>query len=74
MSRRLREEGKVVLRVLVEPDGQPSQVEVKLSSGASRLDQSARNAVARWKFAPARRGDTAVAAWVLVPIVFNLKE
>ena len=74
LSRRLREEGKVVLRVRVEPDGQPSQVEVKLSSGASRLDQSARNAVARWKFAPARRGDTAVAAWVLVPIVFNLKE
>lgn len=73
LARRLGEEGRVQLRVLVEPNGQPSQIELKSSSGSARLDQAAQDAVWRWKFIPARRGDEAVAAWVLVPIVFNLK-
>lgn len=74
LSRRLHEEGEVVLRVRVEPNGRPSQIEVKSGSGFPRLDQSARDAVARWKFVPARQGDAAVGAWVLVPVVFSLKE
>ena len=39
-----------------------------------RLDNAAQDAVWRWKFVPARRGDEAVSAWVLVPITFNLKK
>jgi periplasmic protein TonB len=74
LSRRLGEEGKVVLRVHVEPNGRPSQIELKSSSGSLRLDQAAQDAVWRWKFVPAKRGDEAIAAWVLVPIVFNLKN
>lgn len=74
LSRRLGEEGKVVLRVHVEPGGRPSQIEIKSSSGSPRLDNAAQEAVSRWKFVPAKRGDEAVAAWVLVPIVFNLKN
>lgn len=74
LSRRLGEEGKVLLRVFVEPGGRPSQVEIKTSSGSPRLDAAAQEAVSRWKFVPARRGDEAVAAWVLVPIVFNLRS
>lgn len=74
LSRRMGEEGKVVLRVHVEPNGLPSQVEVKTSSGSPRLDQAAQDAVRRWRFVPAKRGDEAVAAWVLVPIAFNLKN
>jgi protein TonB len=73
MSRRLGEEGKVVLRVFVESTGRPSQIEVKTSSGSVRLDQAAQDAVWRWKFVPARRGDETVGAWVMVPIVFNLR-
>ncbi|HJW26092.1 MAG TPA: energy transducer TonB [Rhodocyclaceae bacterium] len=73
LSRRLGEEGKVLLRVFVEPAGRPSQVEIKASSGSPRLDQAAQEAVWRWKFIPARRGDEAVGAWVQVPIVFNLR-
>lgn len=72
-SRRLGEEGKVVLRVFVEPDGRPSAVEVRTGSGSTRLDDAALDAVRRWKFLPARRGDQAVGAWVLVPIAFHLK-
>ena len=72
-SRRIGEEGKVVLRVFVEPSGRPNQIEVKTPSGSPRLDLAAQEAVWRWKFVPARLGGEAVSAWVLVPIVFNLK-
>lgn len=73
MSRRLGEEGKVLLRVFVESTGRPSQIEIKTGSGSARLDQAAQDAVWRWKFVPARRGDETVGAWVMVPIVFNLR-
>ena len=72
LSRRLGEEGRVMLRVLVEADGLPLKLEVRTSSGYERLDQSALDAVRRWKFIPAKQGDKAVAAWVVVPILFNL--
>lgn len=73
-SRRLGEEGKVVLRVQVNADGRASDIEIKGSSGFPRLDSAAHDAVARWRFVPARRGDEAIAAWVLVPIVFSLES
>ncbi|MDI3513074.1 MAG: periplasmic protein TonB [Rhodocyclaceae bacterium] len=73
LSRRLREEGQVTLRVLVSPEGQPARVELRTSSGSERLDRAAEEAVARWRFVPARRGDTPIEAWVLVPIVFKLQ-
>lgn len=73
-SRRLGEEGKVVLRVFVSAEGEAKRVEVKHSSGFQRLDLAAEKAVARWRFVPARRGDEAVTAWVVVPIVFSLNN
>lgn len=72
MSRRIGEQGKVLLRVLVNTDGSAAQVELKNSSGSSRLDQSALDTVKRWRFVPAKLGTQAVAAWVLVPISFKL--
>lgn len=72
-SRRLREEGKVLLRVRVSAAGHAESVEIKHSSGFPRLDQAAEEVVSRWRFVPARRGDEAVAAWVQVPITFNLQ-
>ncbi|HKC45137.1 MAG TPA: TonB family protein [Burkholderiales bacterium] len=72
-SRRMREEGKVVLRVLVSAEGLPEKVELRTSSGSARLDGAALEAVQRWKFVPARQGDRPVAAWVLVPISFTLQ-
>jgi protein TonB len=74
LSRRMGEEGKVLLRVHVDAGGRPVQIELKTSSGSPRLDQATQDAVWRWKFVPARRGDEAVSAWVLVPIVFTLKN
>jgi len=72
LSKRLGEEGKVILRVLVNPEGLAEQVEVRQSSGHARLDQAALGTVRRWRFTPARRGADRLAAWVLVPLSFQL--
>lgn len=74
VSRKLKEEGRVVLRVQVAASGLPTDVALQGSSGFDRLDQAALEAVRRWKFVPAKRGDELVAASVLVPIVFSLKD
>ena len=73
LSRRLGEEGRVILRVLVSTAGSADEVEIRSSSGYSRLDEAARDTVRGWKFGPAKRGEQAVAAWVLVPISFRLE-
>ncbi|MCL2886458.1 MAG: TonB family protein [Betaproteobacteria bacterium] len=73
LSRRLGEEGKVLLRVRVTPDGRASAVELEKSSNFARLDEAARQAVAGWRFVPARRGNEAVEASVIVPIIFSLE-
>lgn len=73
LSRRTGEEGKVVLRVFVDEQGLPAQVQMRTSSGHARLDDVAMTTVRQWRFVPARRGDTPVSAWVLVPISFTLR-
>ena len=72
MARRLGEQGRVMLHVLVNADGSAGKVDLRSSSGSSRLDQSALDTVKRWRFVPAKLGTQPVAAWVLVPIQFTL--
>lgn len=74
LSRRLGEEGKVLLRVRVTPEGTVAAVDLEKSSNFERLDAAARQAVARWRFVPARRGDEAIEASVIVPVVFRLES
>lgn len=73
LSRRHREQGRVVLHVLVNAAGRADEVEIRASSGYSRLDGTARDTVKRWKFVPAKRGSEPVAGWVLIPISFELE-
>ena len=73
LARRAGEQGRVVLRVLVNPGGSADEVEIRTSSGHRRLDESARDTVRRWRFVPAKRGDEPVSAWVLIPISFRLE-
>jgi len=73
LARRLGEQGRVLLRVLVTTTGQAERVELKTSSGAQRLDQAALDVVKRWRFVPARQGEQPVSAWVVVPISFSLE-
>jgi protein TonB len=72
LSRRSGEQGKVMLRVRVTEEGRAAEVDVKTSSGSARLDEAAQAAVRQWRFVPAKQGDVAVGAWVLVPLVFKL--
>lgn len=73
ISRRLGEQGRVVLRVHVMANGLPQIVQIHTSSGYARLDDSALETVHRWKFVAAKLGNEPVAATVLVPIIFSLK-
>lgn len=72
-ARRLGEEGRVVLRVQVSPQGLAEQLEVQTSSGSPRLDGAAIATVRQWKFVAARRGDQPVSSWVSVPVLFRLE-
>ncbi len=74
LSKRRGEKGRVVLRVFVSREGAAQQVELRTSSGFEQLDQAATDAVRQWRFVPAKQGEQAVAAWVLVPILFALER
>ncbi|NOT13827.1 MAG: energy transducer TonB [Methylococcaceae bacterium] len=67
-------QGKVLLRVSVSAEGLSESVTVHRSSGHDVLDESAITAVEKWRFIPAKRGNTAVACTVIVPIIFTLNN
>ncbi len=71
-SRQAHQEGRVLLVVDVNTDGNPTRVEIKQGSGFAALDLAALNAVRRWKFEPARKGGVSVEARVEVPVQFSL--
>ena len=72
MSKRMGEQGKVILRVLVDEKGQPNQVIVQSSSGFARLDEAGRQAALRAVFKPYMEDGRAVAVYVIVPLNFSL--
>ena len=73
MSKRLGEQGKVVVRVLIGVDGSAQQAEIRQSSGFDRLDQAALATTLRWRYVPGKRGGVAEAMWFNVPINFVLE-
>ena len=73
ISRRLNEQGKTTVRVLIGLDGQPQRAEIAKSSGFSRLDDAAITTVMRWRFVPGKRGGVAEAMWFNVPINWVLE-
>jgi protein TonB len=72
-SRRLGEEGTVILRVELSETGTVGAVRVKTSSGFPRLDEAALAAVRGWRCSPAQRNGQAVAATALQPFKFVLQ-
>jgi len=72
MSRRLGEQGRVVVRVLIGADGLPQRAELRSTSGFDRLDQAALATVMRWRYVPGKRGGVAEAMWFNVPLNFVL--
>ncbi|MBF6632096.1 MAG: energy transducer TonB [Comamonas sp.] len=73
ISRRMGEQGKVMLRVLVDENGLPQQIELKESSGYDRLDKAALASVQRWRFVPGKRNGVPEAMWNIVPVNFVLE-
>ena len=73
ISRRLNEQGKTTVRVLIGIDGQPQRAEISKSSGFARLDDAAVATVMRWRFVPGKRDGVAEAMWFNVPINWVLE-
>lgn len=73
IAKRMGEEGKVILRILVNEKGRPERIDVRQSSGSARLDEAARQAAARALFKPHLEDGRAVAVYALVPINFSIQ-
>jgi protein TonB len=73
MSRRLGEQGRVVLDVYILANGQVGELRIKQSSGFKRLDDAAMQAIKKWQYVPARRGNEAIPFWYIQPLSFSLK-
>jgi protein TonB len=72
LSRKAGEQGRVLLRVLVDEAGRPAQVLLSQSSGHARLDEAAAAAVRRARFRPPTDNGAVRSVWVLLPISFTL--
>lgn len=62
------------LNVYVTPRGLCEKLVLQRSSTQDILDESAMEAVRKWKFVPGKRGNTPVARWIALPIEFNLRD
>lgn len=67
-------EGVVVVRVLVGADGSAVSTSIRHSSGYASLDTAAAQAVEKWRFSPARRGEAAVESFHDVKVRFRLAD
>jgi protein TonB len=73
LSKRMGEQGKVVVRVLIGADGLPQKADIRTSSGFERLDQAALATVMKWRYVPGKRAGVPEAMWFNVPINFVLE-
>jgi protein TonB len=73
LAKRMGEQGKVMLRVLVSDRGRPEKVDVQKSSGFARLDDAARQAAMRAMFKPHLEDGKPVAVYALIPINFSIQ-
>jgi periplasmic protein TonB len=73
-SRRLGEQGEVLLKVEIGTDGRARQVLVSRSSGSPRLDNAASAAVRAARFRPYTENGVPLVVWTTVPIQFELEN
>lgn len=70
---RLRQEGVVLLHVLVSEDGSQQSVKIVRPSGYDLLDNAALKAVQKWRFEPTQRNGQAIKSWIEIPIEFKIR-
>ena len=63
--------GQTVLAVTVGPEGRPTNVRVKQSSGQPELDTAAVEGVKAWQFRAATRAGQAISSDLQVPVTFK---
>jgi protein TonB len=73
LSKRMGEQGKVVIRTLIGVDGVAQDASIHQSSGFDRLDQAALATARRWRYVPGKRAGVAEAMWFNVPFNFVLE-
>lgn len=69
----LNQQGEVIVRVRLDPEGTAVEIVVHRPSGHSMLDRAAVAAVKGWHFLPAVRDGRPVSAWVEIPVRFHLR-
>ena len=74
VSRELSQQGEVMLKVLVDEQGRPRDIELLRSSGYSRLDHQAVLAMTRARFQPHLENGIARKVWVIAPMKFNFED
>jgi protein TonB len=72
-SRRLSEEGRVMLTITIDATGKAGAMTVSQSSGFARLDGAAECVIRRLPFDPGKRDGQPVEAQATLPIVFKLE-
>ncbi len=70
-ARKVRFNGSVVLRIVIDENGNTRDIEVVRSPGLG-LDERAVNAVKQWRFRPGKRDGAAVPVWATVEVNFRL--
>jgi protein TonB len=71
-SQRAHEQGTVTVRVLVDAHGVPGEIRLVQSSGFPRLDQSALEAVKRYRYAAPAHDAQAAQSWATARVEFDL--
>jgi protein TonB len=74
ISKRMGEQGQVMVRVFIDTDGNATQAEIRTSSGHDRLDQTALKTVLAWQYVPGKVNGEPKAMWFNVPINFVLAQ
>jgi protein TonB len=72
LSMKMNEQGKVLLRVLINEKGLPEHAEIYKSSGYDRLNETALKGVMQWTFKPYMENGKPVKVFAIIPITFHL--
>jgi protein TonB len=72
-SRRMEEEGTVTLKFLIGVDGKVLQADVEKSSGFTRLDEAARNALSKCQFRPGTVDGKPEQSWASIKYTWRLE-
>lgn len=73
IAKKQKKAGRVILKVLVNQNGEPEEIQVVsvTPSGKYGFEESAVDAVKKYKFQPGTKGGVKVKCWFWVPVIFN---